>query len=306
MKENISKHLTNNNRPKHETIDFVNTPLLCDVRLFIDPVLIEIGTSAFCEKAKEKTSDFFNKLYMAYYVTNNETDKKYLLQHAREINDTHLGYAKKHGHGNTEEGLYEIFKGIDEYITSIKISNFFELVLYVQNFAEDGMSDLLTNILYKELSEFTIQQCRKYNIKTTKCPQERFYWDNQSHTWKKYAGESLVIDNNVYLLVPKEIIQTHYRFTTDNFLRSVIVENICEDKASYDATGKKIRPPKDKTREALIKENGSLFETVKNFAQKDETLLAEYRQIVADKYKTLQISDNELDDKIYKSRHKSP
>lgn len=302
MSENITNYLIKLNEPMHKTIDFVNTPTSRDVQLFIDPVLIEIGDSEFCEDAKKKTADFFYQLHNAYYVTNDEFEKRSLLTHAKEVNDTHFGYAQKYGKGKTEDGLYEIFKGIEDYISSIKINELYELVLYVPNFAEDGMSDLLTNILYKELSEFTVQQCEKYDVETFTCPHERFYWDDKKHSWEKYTGKSLVIDGKIYLLVPKEIVQTHYRFTTDNFLRSVIVENICEENASYDKKGNKTRPPKDETREKLLKENGTVFQTVQKFAREDSSLLLQYRRIVNEKYKTLRITDDELDEKVYKSR----
>ncbi len=297
---NISKDLLKNNKPMHKTIDFVNTPISKDIKLFIDPVLIEIGDSKFCEKAKMKTTDFFKQLHNAYYVTNDESKKKFLLTHASEINDTHLGYARKYGKGNTEEGLYDIFKGIDDYVSSIKIQKLFELVLYVPGFAEDGMSDLLTNVLYKELSEFTLQQCKKYNVKTTKCPVKRFFWNDETHTWEEYTGDSLVINGKVHLLVPKEIVQNRYRFTTDNFLRSVIVENICIEKTTYDENGKEHRPRKGETREKLLKQNGTIFQTIHKFAEKDPNLLLQYQKIVNDKYQSLCMTDDELDASVYK------
>lgn len=298
----ICEHLCKLNKPIHKTLDFVNTPISKDVQLFIDPVLIEIGDSKFCEVAKKKTADFFSQLHNAYYVTNNEAKKRALLTHAGEINDTHLGYAQKYGKGNTEEGLYEIFKGIDDYISSIKIKKLFELVLYVPGFAEDGMSDLLTNVLYKELSDFTVQQCKKYNVETKPCPHERFYWDDKKHCWEKYTSESLVIDGKIHLLVPKEIVQTHYRFTTDNFLRSVIVEKIRIEETTVDENGKEDKPGKGETREKLLKENGTIFQTIHKFAQKDPNLLLQYQRIVNEKYQTLRITDDELDERVYKGR----
>ena len=300
-KKNISDHLLKVHSPKHEEISFVNTKVNSDTTLFIDPVLIEIGTSNFCNRAKKVLKDFFDQFYNAYYITNNSADKIQLFSHAREVNDSHLGYAKRYGHGNTEDGLIEIFKGVEDYIGN-NITRLFELVLYVPGFAEDGMSDLLTNVLYKELSEFTLSECKQNNVITKKSSSERYYWDTEIHNWKKYEGESLVLDNEIFLLIPKEIVQQRYRFTCDNYLRSVIVENICQDAAVYDEkTKKEIRPPKDSVRERLIKENGTLFETIKKFSLNNEKLLAEYQRIVDNKYKTLILSNEELDSIIYKS-----
>lgn len=300
-KKNISTELLKTNSPSHKDIEFINTKISGDTKLFLDPALIDIGKSEFCTKAKPVLDDFFKEFYKAYFVNNNDSQKKLLLSHAKEINDSHLGYAEKYGHGNTEDGLFEIFRGVDNYIRKIKISKMFELVLYVPNFAEDGMSDLLTNVLYKELSDFTIKICQKYNIKTYSCPEERYYWDCQTHSWKKYIGKSLVISGKCHLLIPKEIVQNHFRFTVDNFLRSVIVQNICDEAAYYDKnTKKEIRPLlKDKVREELIEKHGTELEVIKAFAEKDEKLLKQYQTIVSDKYLSLQLSNEELDNMLY-------
>lgn len=144
----ISNHLLGENEIGHNRIDFVNTPILGDAKLFIDPVLIDINPSGFCKKSKIIIDDYFRHLYNEYYITNDKYEKQKLLMHAREINDTHLGYAKRHGKGHTKDGLYEIFKGIEEYINSIKISEMFELALYTPNFAEDGMCRIYLLIFY--------------------------------------------------------------------------------------------------------------------------------------------------------------
>ena len=299
MNNRISNYFVKANTINHSQIEYVNTPIMSDAKLFIDPVLIETGISSFCKTAKIKLADYFKELHRAYYTNNDDLRKRLLLSHAQEINDSHLGYAKKYGHGNTENGLFDIFKGIDEYVNSVKISRLYELVLYIPNFAEDGMSDLLTNVLYKELSEFTLAQCKKQNIKTFKCPEERYFWDIETHSWKKYEGESLLIDDKICLLIPKEIVQTHYRFTTDNFLRSVIVENICEEAAIITKDGKKDRPHKDKVREQLIDANGSIFETIRYYAKQDNALLQQYQRIVDHKYQTMQLNDDTLDTILY-------
>lgn len=298
MKNHVTNYLFDKEKPLHKEIEFVNTTFR-DTKLFIDPVLIEIGISDFCLNAKEIIADFFKEFYKAYYKDNDFSKKQYLLKHAQEINDSHLGYGNKYGHGNTETGLINIFKGIEEYIASIRINHLYELALCIPNFAEDGMSDLLTNILYCELSKFTINQCDKHNVKTEKIPVERFYWDINKHEWKKYCGKSLVINGKPFLLIPKEITQTRYRFTTDNFLRSVIVENICEETATYDDANKKVRQPKDKVREKLIRENGTVFNTIINHTAKNQSLLNQYNKLVKEKYKSLMLSDETLDNILY-------
>ncbi|MBE7057077.1 MAG: hypothetical protein E7388_06540 [Ruminococcaceae bacterium] len=300
----ISSILIKENSPSHQDIEFVNSNISGDIRLFIDPVLIEVGKTDFCTKAKLVLDDFFKEFYKAYFIDNDNTRKKDLLSHAKEINDSHMGYANKYGHGNTDDGLMKIFSGVEDYIKRIKISRIFELVLFVPNFAEDGMSDLITNVLYKELSDFTLKICQKYKIKTSMCPDERYYWSYQTHNWEKYTGHSLVVEGKSHLLIPKEIVQKNFKFTVDNYLRSVIVQNICDDAAYYDNTTKKeIRPlAKEKVREQLIQKYGSALEIIKDFSEKNENLLKQYQTIVTNKYSALQLSDNELDVTVYGSK----
>lgn len=109
---NISNFLNGKNNPSHNELDFINTNTKCDTTLFIDPVLIELGNTDFCEKAKKVTKDYFDKLFDVYYDDIKDNQKRYLLKYAQEINSTHLGYASKNGKGNTEDGLLEIFEGI--------------------------------------------------------------------------------------------------------------------------------------------------------------------------------------------------
>ena len=80
-----------------------------------------------------------------------------LLSHAGEQNATRLGYGNgDNGKGNTADGLLEIFQPLEQLISSIRtIGKAEDLPLLIPGFAEDGMSDLLTNILHECLNEFT-------------------------------------------------------------------------------------------------------------------------------------------------------
>ena len=295
----ISKSILNQDVVKHQNIDFVNIDIEKDTRLFLDPVLIDVGQTDFCLRAKKVAQDFFDCLGSAYIADDNQK-KHFLLSQAREINDTHLGYGIKFGRGNTEAGLYEIFQGIENFVSHISLSKAFDFVLLTPGFAEDGMSDLLTNVLYKELSDFTVAQCKKHGIEVQPCNKARFYWDLDSHQWKSYQGNSFILNGSPVVLVPKEIVQYRYRFSTDNYLRSVIVEHICEQKATYDKQGHKDRPAKDQIRSELINENGNVYKTIVHFSIDDPTFLEEYATIVEKKYQEQILEDWQFDQLIYK------
>lgn len=89
-----------------------------------------------------------------------------MLSHAGEQNATRLGYGDgDNGKGNTAEGLMKKFSALDSLIDYIpNMSKPEDLTIFLPNFAEDGLSDLLTNILHKQLNEFTLSQLNKFEI----------------------------------------------------------------------------------------------------------------------------------------------
>lgn len=140
---------------------------------------------------------------------------------------------------------------------------------------------------------------QKYGYPLTDNTEERYYWNADSHSWSKYQGSSMIIDGKTFLLVPKEIVQTHYRFTCDNYLRSVIIENICEYRAVISRNGDKTRPPKGNVREELLKKNGTIYQTVINYTKDDDSLLKQYHSIVSQKYQSLKMNDEEINLTVY-------
>lgn len=295
----ISNYLSGN-VPKHYNIDYVNIDIDKDQRLFLDPLLIEKDNTAFGLIANRKVSSYFREMYRLYKNNSPKQERINLFSHCHEINSTHFGYATaKTGSGNTPEGMDLIFSGVTNYIKNFNLKRPYEAVLFTPNFAEDGLSDLITNIIFKELSEFTISQCIKYGYPTTPSNSNRYYWDDVSNSWKEYTGEMLVVNGKEILLVPKRIVQTKYRFTTDSYIRSVIVENICKDRAVYNENGEELRPPKDKVRKELIEDYGSQFNVSTSFTLKDPDNLDIYYNIITGKYNDYLLSDDQLDSIIY-------
>lgn len=98
--------------------------------------------------------------------------------------ETKLGYGNgENGKGKTATGLIDSFRGLSVLVHDIPtISRAQDIPVMVEGFAEDCMSDLLTNILHEPLNDFTAEQMRKYGC----APQtERAIWtfDAENKTW---------------------------------------------------------------------------------------------------------------------------
>ena len=213
----------------HENFEFVDVAVNGDNLLFIDPCLIERWNNAWAIKAMKHINSYFDKLFKAYNTCNRK-DMKCLLSHAGEQNATRLGYGNgDNGKGNTADGLLEIFQPLEQLISSIRtIGKAEDLPLLIPGFAEDGMSDLLTNILHECLNEFTMEQMHKYGILSNGT--KTFY------TWDMHAGEWKKVEKPVYFVNGKELLLVRM----DARLIIQVIINIVDNAIKYTQEGSDI------------------------------------------------------------------
>ena len=112
--------------------------------------------------------DYFDK-YFSAYRNNDAKKKKNVLGHANEINATRLGYGRgDNGTGNTVNGLLDKFKELEKLSCVKTFSEAVDLVIFVEDFAEDGLSDLITNVIQKDLYDNTDSIFKKYKMESSR------------------------------------------------------------------------------------------------------------------------------------------
>ena len=277
----------------HSNYDFADVAVNSDNLLFIDPVLIETKKNKWCKEAKEIITSFFDELYKAY-KENNRKRKKELLLHAREQNATHLGYGSgSNGKGNTAEGLLNLFKPLEKLITKIPtIEKDVDLVVLLPGFAEDGLSDLLTNILHKHLNDYTLEQMKKYGMNSIET--KKFWsWNQEKAYWEELEKPVCCVDGRELLLVPKCILRKNYLFGTGQYFSRIIIERIREE-GGYMIDGKPI-PKKEIIKSKRHSGKYWQYNEVTSYTQKNNDALDEYH---SEKYSRL--SDSQLDEIIYR------
>lgn len=281
----------------HGRFNFVDTTSAKDTELFIDPCLIEVGTTPFCQTAIITMSDYFDSFY-GLYRSHAPYDKKIdLFQYAHEINATKLGYGNgNNGKAKTAEGMVVTFSPLQKLVdASIPLSKAIDLPIFIRDFAEDCLSDMLTNILFKDLSQYTIEQCNKYSYPLKEIPHSYHYWDVSSHSWQVYNGVGMFIGDKLILLVPKNIVRHSYYYNVDQFFRSVILEKIQKEQTSYDNKGREIRPSKSYLRDSLLKTHSDILEISKEKTTEDPNLLNVLHNKMPLSYSKRGLSDEELD-----------
>ena len=243
MKKYYVSNYWNKGIKGHQYYDFVDVVVNNDNLLFIDPILIEMADDEWCQEANITIKSFFDKFYTAYREKD-MSKKKELLSHAGEQNGTRFGYGRgDNGKGNTVNGLLKIFAPLEQLLQEIPTMKKAEdLPLLIPNFAEDGLSDLLTNVLHDQLNRFTIQQMRKYGVESN-ATLTYWTWDGTESCWKKIERPSYCVKHQELLVVPKHIVRKNYLFSTSQYFNRIILEHIREEGGYMD--GDKPIPKKD-------------------------------------------------------------
>lgn len=302
MKNHISKEL-GLGITSHSQIEFLDITLNPDTKLFIDPCLIETHTDKWSLAAKSTIDSYFGKFYEIYRTRQNDDDIKLkLFEHAHEINATKLGYGNgNNGKAKTAQGMLETFSVIDNlFAKKIDLSHPIDLSLMIGGFAEDCLSDMLTNILFKVLNDFTLAQCGKHGITSIAKPQRMYhYWDCQVNDWMPYQGNCLIVDTNPILLVPKWFVRPNYYYNTSQYFSMVILGKIQEEKVSFDLKGKEIKPSKKSLEKELIYVNKDKLLAAIAYTEKHPDLLIGYHNRIPIAYKNRAMKDETLDSILY-------
>ncbi len=285
----------------HINFDFIDATISHDTELFIDPCLIEVTNNNFCQEAMKTMNDYFDAFYSLYRNSDTEQEKIKILSHATEINATKLGYGNgDNGHGNTYTGLIEIFKSLEKFdFMKIPFVKAIDLPIFITDFAEDGLSDMLTNILFYHLSKFTIEQCEKYSFETKDIKTIHYYWNETLHKWDIYMDKALYLEGKLLLLVPKNIVRHNFYYDTEQYFRSMILTKIQQEQTTYDNEGKSHSPTKKLLRNQLVDVNSDVKEIVVGKTKDNPDLLNDYHDKMKYSYKNKGMSDDELDFFVY-------
>lgn len=302
----------------HAKLDFIDIDVENDTELFLEPTLIESLDGEWYKECSNLIDNFFDNLF-AEYSNGNKTRILELLDCAHEPNETRLGWGdkesiRKGGRGNTASNLYDIFKEIinANLLKNGLIKTPMDLCVFVHDFAEDGMSDLVTNIIRRKLSEFTLEQCNKYGIRLDDDPIcIGKAWNRTSQSWEDVITKSIVINGRPILLVPKNIVRRRYIYSIEQYMNRKIIEHRQKYHVDNDTPlavhrtnkdGKTIidKPSKKVVREKDIGDTPSK-DYARDYTVDNMELIVEYRDEIKQKSKLGQyiLRDEELDDILY-------
>jgi len=305
MKDHISKEMGLNIN-SHSEIEFVDVIINDDTKLFIDPCLIDTYKDEWAVSAQATIESYFSRFYEIYRNCEGDESKIRLFAHPHEINATKLGHGNgDNGKAKTTEGMIGTFVGVESLFSKrVNLSHPIDLPLFIKGFAEDCLSDMLTNILFKVLNDFTLLQCEKYGVSPSKVPKEYYYWDIHTRDWMLYQGNCLVIRNKVILLVPKWFIRKRFYYNANQYFSRIILEKLQQDNAWIDKKGKVKKPSKKSLKHEILQGGRSVVLAAIEYTKKDPSLLDGYHSRIPRFYADKGMNDEMLDNVLYGIRKK--
>jgi len=193
---------------RQEDVDFVIPFIDEDIPFFIDPFLLWKSPSQQDNSLHLNLVNSFN--FLGHQYLKGDTECIETLISCSECNEIGLGTSKsktgKRIGQKTANEILGLYKDIPQ-ISKSGFLHFEEIQLFIDNIAEDRISDFTANFIKSFLIDYTIDQCEKVNIPIEKIDVE--YYDNRTN---KFITDNVFLPINPntktpILFVPKRWIR---------------------------------------------------------------------------------------------------
>lgn len=249
---------------------FVNLDTEGDTTLYLDFNFIRVMHNSHFdnERANNKILDFFSNSFELYRL-NHKQQAISNFDIVAENNETHLGLSIKNdpqGQAPSADILDRIFSKMIEIDNDEDLFHGpLPMILFVYRFGPDYLSDLITNIIFEELYEFTTNTLESLGVTVVYGPKEKhYYWDIQEKQWKAKYTPTILINGKDMLLVPTDAVTKEYGFSAEDYVYKIIMKAVREN-AINNSHGKKI-PDKKKLLKDILDKNYIGFGKLKSFA----------------------------------------
>lgn len=221
----ISKKLGLN--VKQSELDFIDIDIDNDTRLFLDPYFISRCEFPLANKMYSTIKNFFEYL-LELLRTGNITKAKEIFSYLGEPNETCLGMSKGNVNGsgigpiNSEKIINSLLTS--KALKSNLITDIEDCKIFIDGVDRDRVSDMVTNIIRKHLNDYTIQQCKFWNIELLNFPASNYFWNPETRSWEYLEDEGLFIEGKRILLVPKRIVSYTSKYTPEIYYKQFALE----------------------------------------------------------------------------------
>ena len=234
---------------KQADLDFIDINLATDTRLYLDPYAIQIRSDRWSSVCGDHIRSFFNELLGALRG-GNTARSTHLLSNLHEPNETFLGQSRGSPNGKAvgeakAEDLARALTRSRAFTTGL-LADLSEAELFIHGIGPDTISDLTTNVLRDLLSEYTVEQCKLYNIPVQLVRTLGPVWDITQRDWRSKELNLPVHGGRPILLVPKFCVRHRMSIDSQEFYTHHMIEYLKQEYLQQPSSGL-VRTLKDGT-----------------------------------------------------------
>lgn len=214
-------------------LDFVDIDLDMDFPLYVDPIGFVNPIDRFAEECQADIRDFFQAVLQA--IIDGDLQKgEELLAALQEPNETHLGVSQGEPRGRgigriQAQQLLENLRASPAARTGL-LNDLTDCALFIDGIGADKVSDITTNIIRRQLIEYTHQQFELMNTPIENHLPTGRLWMRGESRWDNNEFDRIpLINGKRVLLVPKRYVRwrggmhqlamQYYSHFVTNFIR---------------------------------------------------------------------------------------
>ena len=140
-----------------------------------------------------------------------------------------IGAPNGRGIGTTQANeIFDSIQGSKAIETGV-LEHIEDCSIFIRGVGRDKVSDMTTNVIRKNLIEYTQDQCDLHNIPMREMTPTGACWNPATRQWEWSHDRMLVIDDRPILLVPKSIVSYGKNYTMDRYHRHFVLDYIRKD-----------------------------------------------------------------------------
>lgn len=192
-------------------LDFVDVDLEMDFPLYVDPIGFINPIDRFAEECQADISDFFQAVLNAILAGDDAAGEE-LLAALQEPNETHFGVStgvpRGRGIGRRQaQQILENLKNSPAARTGL-LTDLTDCALFIDGIGADKVSDITTNIIRRNLIDYTQQQFERLGIPIENNVPTGRLWMRGEGRWNNDEFDRIpIVNGHRLLLVPKRYVR---------------------------------------------------------------------------------------------------
>lgn len=279
----ISEHFGLN---QHQgQLNFVDVDTRRDKALYVDPHAIGKASDDWSISCHQAITSFFQAIVDAIRADRG-ADGLALLNGLHEPNETSLGLSKGEpagrGIGRIQAAqLYNRIRQSRAAQTGI-LNELSDCELFVPLIGEDKISDITTNVIRRQLIQFTQSQCELNGIPMTDGVPSGFLWNQATSSWDSQYARLPVVEGRKILLVPKSAVRWNMSFSHEQFREHFVLNFLQDEHLRNDTRFVEIlKSGRRRVTKAALKQHFKIDkEFLARFASEHPEVLARYKALI--------------------------